>query len=243
MRTRAFGATLIGVAACMFAALAIWSPSSPAQIAPMQQVTPMRPVVTRPPLTAVQTEGPVVRVTPGMRQDQIQNLRDDQTLETPSGHRMNVATFRRLQAVFASAKSRSQQRRVTRLALLPRSTQEGTPRRSGESLTQLLARPDGAAVRLRSGQSVSVAQLRVIADYLQRHGRLRAMGAAQRPNLSGPATRIATLADLKTVPRDAPDSLVLESPKGTRITLGELRKVLGAQRSRREILAPRSGQQ
>ena len=243
MKTRVFGATLAGVAACMFAALAIWSPPSPAQIAPMQQMQPAQPVVTRPALTAAPADGPVVRVTRAMRADQIQNLRDDQTIETPSGHRMSVGTLRRLQAAFANARSRHQQRRGASLALQRPASSQGAPRRPGENLTQLLARPDSDVIRLRSGGSMSVAQLRIVAAYLQKHGRLRPEAGA-RPNLSGPATRVASLAELKSLFASGPDSLVLESPKGTRITLGELRKVMGEQRRLRpKLIAPRGGRQ
>lgn len=210
----------------------------------MQQVSPARPaIVARPVLTPVQANGPVVRITAATRTDQILNLRDDQTIETPSGRRINVGRFRRLQAMFAGARSRHAQRRAAEPALLPLPSQRGTPRGAGENAAQLLARPDSDVIRLRSGSSVSVAQLRVVARYLQQHGRMPAFQPV-RPSLSGPATRIATVAELKSVPRDAPDSQVLESPKGTRVTVGELRKVLGAQHRRpRAIRMPKGAQQ
>jgi hypothetical protein len=96
-------------------------------------------------------------------------------------------------------------------------------------LAHLLARPASDSICTPSGRPVSVAQLRAMAPYVSKHPELRArLGLTVRTSAN--AIRIASAADLhnkaRTTLRNAPDSTVLVSPKGTRITLGALRAFL-----------------
>ena len=218
---------------------------------PMMRASPMRPAVVAPTTPAPPAMGPltlsnqpIVRISAGVRPAQILALRDDQMIETPSGRRMSVGGYRRIQAIFANARARTSHPRAAPFTLLPAPTVQGVLRRPGESEAQLLARPDSDVIRLKSGHSVSVAQLRIIATYLMQHGGLKLTATqVNRPYLGGPAVHIGTIDQLKTVPQNAPDSMVLESPKGTRITVGELRKALGAGTQRRMPMMRRGGAQ
>lgn len=212
---------------------------------PVRRVPLARPTAAAPPvMSAVPNAGAIVRVSAGMRTAQVLALHDDQVVETPSGHRMRVGEYRRLQAMFAGARARSMQQHAAPFAILPAPSERGTPRRPGESAAQLLARPPTDVIRLASGRSVSVAQLRAIAPYVQHRYHVDLMAAAPgRPLLTGPATRVESLSQLKSVPRNAPDATILESPQGTRVTLGEIRAVLRAQRPQRRRIQSQGGSQ
>jgi len=199
------------------------------------------------PMTPTQVVSPafdmtaqVVRVPAGVSAAQILSLNDDQEIETPSGGRVKVGTYRRIRAMLADAKARAAANRVRAIqfAGLHAVKAQGVPRRPGETAAQMLARPSTDVVRLPSGRSVSVAQLKAIAPYVEKIYGVKLGGAGGRPNLNGQATRINSVEDLKSLPRGAPDSMILESPKGTRVTLGELRKVLAAGQPSRPQLRP-----
>ncbi len=241
MTRRATGAALTGVAALMTLAAAAHGQE---RMAPIRPGAPLRPMVVAPANRPALGATPVVRITGGMSAAQVLTLRDDQTVETPSGRRISVGRYRRLSAMFANARAHTAQVRSAPFVLLPAPASQGAPRRAGEGAAQLLARPGTDVIRLPSGHGVSVAQLKIIATWLQQHGRLNVTQAsAGRPLVAGPATHISGLGQLETLPRSAPDGMVLESPHGVRVTVGELRTVLSTQRPRRpRMLAPRGAQ-
>ncbi len=171
----------------------------------------------------------VVRLPVGVRDQDLSLLRDDQVVETPSGRRVQVGRLRQVQALIRQAQMHTAQPRRGGFPILPPASGPGTPRRPGESAAQLLARPPTDVIRLRNGHTVSVAQLRAMAPYVERQYHVNLAGpAAGRPRLDGPAILITSAAQLKSVPRDAPDSTVLTSPHGVRITVGELRAAFKA---------------
>jgi hypothetical protein len=192
---------------------------------------PAQTVQWRPGLTAAQLNSAhVIHMPAGVRLADLKALRDDQVLETPSGRQIQVGRFRQLQQAFETARLRRAQPRPQNFTILA-----PTPRvapvalRPNESVTEILARPPDQVVRLPDGHTATVAQLRAIAPYVQQRERARvgsATGRRQPP--VGQAMRITSLAQLKSLPPGLPDSTILETSSGTRVTLGEVRQILKA---------------
>jgi hypothetical protein len=176
----------------------------------------------------------VVVVQRGVHTSELAALRDDQFIQTPAGRRISVKRYRALRALLATARADASKPRQVPFAFLP-----PPPKGTGaviaphETAAHLLARPVTDVVKLKTGSSVSVAQLKLMVPYVEAHYHVSL--AEQHP---GPATKIAGVAQLKALPRSAPDTTILEAPHGTRITLGALRAALKARRAVAAPVAP-----
>ena len=167
----------------------------------------------------------LVKLDNGVSATQVLQLRDEQILETKSGRQMTVGSYRRIQQIIASARTNSGLRRQLSVPIFAAAHGSGVPIKPGETPQQILSRPDKEAIRLPSGKVVSSKQMKALVPYVE-----RTYGVdlhAGPPLLSGPAVKIKHPKDLKAL-RNAPDSTILESHKGTRTTLGDLRRALGA---------------
>lgn len=224
-------------AAWLVAALAVWQLAGPAAA----QTVQWRPGITSGELASAR----IVRTPQGLHLNDLKALRNDQILETPSGRHIQVGRFRQIQQAFETARLRRAQPRPQGFAILG-----PTPRiapvalRPHESVAEILARPPEQVVRLPDGNTATVAQLRAIAPYVQQryHVRVTGVQALRRPPV-GPAMKITSLAQLKSLPPNLPDSTILETSSGTRVTLGEVRQVLQARpRPRLAVTQPRARQ-
>jgi hypothetical protein len=167
----------------------------------------------------------VVRLEGNITPQQLMQLRNDQFIQAKNGHQVSVSTYRQLQQVFAISKSPAH--REMKIPILAAATGPGVPIKPGETPAQLLSRPDSQPVRLRSGKVVSSAQMRALAPYVEKtYGVQLQTPAVNKAAASGPSVKIKTLADLKAL-HNSPDSTIVESPKGTRVTLGQLRQHFG----------------
>jgi hypothetical protein len=166
----------------------------------------------------------IVRFPAGARAAALAALHDDQIIETPAGHRLSAKRYRAILRMFAAARARTGNPLLAGFQLAPRPNAAAVPVRAGETAAQLLARPATGAVLVAPGRSVSVAQLRAMAPWVERRYGVQLFGSPAAPQaLAGAATGVKTIAQLKELAKSAPDSTVLESPKGTQITLGQLR--------------------
>lgn len=170
----------------------------------------------------------IVRVSRGVRTADLAALKDDQLIETPSGARLSMGRLRAIQTAFAQARAHTAVRRTGEFAILPPAKQIGAPPKPGETAAEILARPPSDVIRLPSGHSITVAQLRLMVPYIKHHFGIDPTRAPKRPGLTGPAAKVTKWTDLKLLPRNAPDDTIIESPSGTRITLGELKVELKA---------------
>jgi hypothetical protein len=185
----------------------------------------------------------VIKLQPGQSIGSLaSSLRDDQFIEMPSGNKLSVAKLRAVQSAFVHAHQHAGAPKPEGFAILPAPKKAGVPIKPGETTAQILKRPDSDVVMFPSGRSASVAQIRKMAPWIQQHYgvNLTSASAGERPNLNGAAMKITSVADLAKIPKDTPASTVLESPKGTRITLGELRTAVA--NSKPKMLAPASKQ-
>jgi hypothetical protein len=178
-------------------------------------------------LTAAQlSSAAVVQMPRGVHRADIALLRDDQMLETPSGKRISVKRYRALTAAFAKARLDTAHKRPAGFAFLAPPQGPGKPLLPHETAQHLLARPPTDVVQLPDGKTATIAQMRVEAPWVERHYHV---AIAPAPVLTGPATLVKTSSTLQSIPRNAPDSTILTSPNGTRITLGQLRSYLKSQ--------------
>ena len=185
----------------------------------------------------------IVRMPSGVRPSDLRVLRDDQVLETPSGRHIQVGRLRQIQQAFETARLRRAQPRPQGFAILaPTPKVAPVALRPHESVAEILARPAGEVVRLPDGHTATVAQLRALAPYAQQRYHLKGAGApVGRRAPVGPAMRITSLAQLKALPPNLPDSTILETRSGTRVTLGEIRQVLKARPAPRLAVTQTSG--
>jgi hypothetical protein len=166
----------------------------------------------------------IVRLSPGVGRAQILQLRDDQTIEMPSGRQLSVGSYRRLTDAFASAQSRGAARAAAPFAYSKPAGGISLP--AGETTAQLLKRPDSTVVRFPNGAVASVAQVKAMKPFVeQRYGVSLDAPAAAPP--AGAVLKVANLQSALSELKGKPDSTVLESPKGTRVTVGDLKLALG----------------
>lgn len=178
----------------------------------------------------------ILQLDKGVTTAQVLQLRDDQILETKSGRKMTVGSYRQIQQFLAAVRARSTMHREMSVPIFPAVHGAGVPIKLGETPQQILSRPDKEIIRLPSGGVVSSKQMKALVPYVE-----RAYGVdlhAGPPRLSGPAVKIKHPKDLKAL-KDAPDSTILESHKGTRTTLGDLRRALGVPTAQQNVI-PRS---
>jgi len=189
---------------------------------------PDRDVVTlKKGMNAQQLRGAkVVQLDKNATPDQVLQLRDDQTLETKNGRHMTVASYRRIQQVFALGRASGTVRHEMQVPIFKAVHGPGVPIRAGETPQQLLSRKDNDVIRLRSGSVVSGKQMKALVPYVERTYGVD-LHTDTRHALNGRAVKIKNPSDLKAL-AGAPDNTILESKKGTRVRLGDLRRALGS---------------
>ena len=160
----------------------------------------------------------IVKHTPSMRLTDLAGRPDTDLVEFADGRRMRVGTLRRLAT--AAQKLRAPGTYRTPAALRTRPAATGTRVDTPADLTAALKRADNETVRLPSGRLATVGQIKFLLP--------KVPGRLARPSLSGPAIKVSkgTTADAWKGILQKPDATVLESPNGTRMTVGELKQAL-----------------
>jgi hypothetical protein len=185
----------------------------------------------------------IIRIAPGFRRADLSTLRDDQMIETPSGNRVAVRKLRFIQQAVAQARIKTAVMRQGAFKILPPTFAPCVKPAPGETAAQILARPPSDVICTPSGKGVSVAQLRLIAPTIQQRPQIRSIRVLP---MAGPAIPIASRQDLRaqfhTSLKNAPDSTVLVSPKGTRVTIGQLKALLKANAPPRRPIRSLGGQ-
>ncbi len=176
------------------------------------------------PINAQLQNAKIVRLSPGVGRAQVLQLRDDQIIETPSGRQISVSTYRRLQVAMSGAQARGAAKAAAPFAYSKPAGGITLP--AGETSAQLLKRPDSTVVRFPNGSVASVAQVKSIRPFIeQRYG--VSLDAPAPAQLAGPAVKVSNLQGAFGEMKGKSDNTVLESPKGTRVTVGDLKLALG----------------
>lgn len=170
----------------------------------------------------------VIRYTPGMNADSLRKLPDSAMLVLPDGRQLRLGNVRKLTAL--GKQMRTAPRKPLPPALVQRPAPRGTRVASADDLRAALSRPDTDTIELPSGKRMTVGQLRFVLPQVER-GLGRTL-ASQRA--SARVVRVDSGADWKRV-LQMPDATVLETPNGTRVTVGDIKRRL------REESTPRNG--
>jgi len=147
---------------------------------------------------------------------------------------MRLGDVRRLTATAQKMRSAAPGSRLpAALKMKPAAT--GIRVNNAADLAAALKRSDNETVQLPSGRLATVGQIKLVQPLVEKRLGRKLTAVPSRPNLAGPAIKIS-----KSTTKDEwkgifqkPDSTVLESPNGTRITVGELKQALKAKLTRK----------
>ena len=168
----------------------------------------------------------VVTHTANLRVADLAGRPDTDLVEFPGGGRISVGTLRRLEAAAPKLRAPGSFRLPAALGARPAAT--GLRLSNAADLAEALKRPDSETVQLPSGRLATLGQIRFVQPQVEK-GLGRSLTAfPRRAALSGPAVKVSggTTADEWKGIFQKPDATVIESPNGTRITVGELKQAL-----------------
>ena len=167
-----------------------------------------------------------IAVTPQMKLADIRALPAGTTVRLPNGHVMPAQHFAKLADAITKIQQGSAAAKANPQRAFSRTTAPAQLQlKPGVNLREVAKRPDSDVLQLPNGQKLTVGDLKKVAAVEKaRTGRslLEAPSVAALPSRAGPALRITSRDDFRKLD-GKPDSTVLESSKGKRITLGELR--------------------
>ena len=165
-----------------------------------------------------------VEDTSAMSLAQIRALPAATVVRLPSGREMSAAQYNKLADTFIAIRKAGLDRAPPPKSAFSRTKGPAQVQlRAGMDLSAIAQRPDTDVVQLPTGEKFTVGDLkRLSAVEKVRTGRGLLDPPGPRPGLAGPSVKITPGFDAAKL-TGKPDSTVLETPSGQRITLGELR--------------------
>jgi hypothetical protein len=176
---------------------------------------------------SVIAEAGVVKYTPNMRMTDLAGRPDTDHVEFSGGRRVSVGDLRRLTATAQQMRAAAPGSRLpATLKIKPAAT--GTRINNASDLAAALKRSDNETVQFPSGRLATVGQVKLLQPLVEKQLGRKLTAAPLRPNLAGPAIKVSqsTTKDEWKGILQKPDSTVIESPSGKRITVGELKQTL-----------------
>ncbi len=169
-------------------------------------------------------ENKVTKYSPGMQLQSFAGRPDSELIEFSDGRQVRLGDMRRIE------QSAQRLRSAPKVAVVPPGLQfkpaaSGTRVDTSKALADALKRPDSDTLVLPSGAKLTVGQLKFLQPMVEKRLGHPLGAASGRPQLSGPVTKVTAQTDLKSM-LSQPDSTVLESPNGKRVTVGELKQVI-----------------
>ena len=178
------------------------------------------------PYTPAASQQHIIKLQRNLPPNALQGRPDTDLVELSSGKRMKVGDIRRITAIAHRNKNLTPKSQEPQALKLRPATTGGVPLRSKADLnTALQQRADSETVILPSGRRTTVAMLKMVQPQVEERRKLLRPAAIQRPNLSGPAIRVTADSDWYAILKQ-PDSAILETARGKRITVGELKQGL-----------------
>lgn len=167
------------------------------------------------PQTAAQPAN-VIRLEGNATSAQLAPMPATQLVEFPNGLRLSAADVRSLAPIADRLRRSSASRSgVLRQPL----TGPVVAIKPGTTMNEVINAPDNALLQMPDGRKVSVAQFKSVQGQL----RTSAVTTGTRAQRNGPAVRVERGTRLAELLK-RPDTDILESPGGKRITVGELRR-------------------
>lgn len=176
---------------------------------------------------AADAEPGVVKHTPNMRMTDLAGRADTDQVEFSSGRRMSLGDLRRLTSTAQKMRAAAPGSRLP-AAFKVKPAATGTRINNAADLAAALKRSDNETVQLPSGRLATVGQIKLLQPLVEKQLGRKLTAVPLRPNLAGPAVKVSksTTKDEWKGILQKPDSTVIESPNGTRISVGELKQAL-----------------
>lgn len=170
----------------------------------------------------------IIKFNRNLPPNALQGRPDTDLVELSSGKRMKVGDIRRITAIANKNRITAPKSLEPRAVKLRPAATGGITLRSKADLNNAIQqRQDSETVVLPSGRRTTVAMLKMVQPQVEERRKQLRPTTIQRPNLSGPATRVTADSDWVAILKQ-PDSTILESARGKRITVGELKQSLAS---------------
>lgn len=176
----------------------------------------------------------IIKMTPGMTVQSLAGRADSDVVEFTGGKRLPVRDVRRLETIGRKLRTGGSKPVAPAFAARPAAT--GMPIKDRADLTAALKRADGETIQLPSGRRLTVGQLRLLKPEVEKRLGRSLESTPRRTVPKGPSIKLQRGAEKSQWKAllQKPDSTVLESPNGKRITVGELKEALTVGRDRVE---------
>jgi hypothetical protein len=172
----------------------------------------------------------VLKFNPGVTQSAILARPDTDFVEFSDGRRMRVGDLRRLDAAAQRMRAAGSTRALPP-GLKTRPAATGTPVQNRGDLAAALKRPGGDTLQLPSGRRLTAEQLRFLLPEIEKRLGQRIGDVQREPSRAGPALKVNARTNWREILKK-PDSTILESSSGKRITVGEIKRALPKSRPR-----------
>jgi hypothetical protein len=186
-------------------------------------------------LAGAQTAIPPVAAHPlipfghGMTIENLAGHADYEMVELPSGRHLSVGLMRQLSSAMQAARSPRPASHPPAFSIKAGPT--GVPVKSSIDIAHAMSTMrETDTVQLPSGHRITVAQLKLLEPLVELRTGHKLSVAPPAPNLSGPSIKIGsgmTKAQWQAI-LAKPDSTVLESTTGTRVTVGGVKQFMAA---------------
>ena len=182
----------------------------------------------------------MLKIQPGMSPTVLAGRPDNELVLLPSGRKISIGKLHKFSAI--AKKLRQIKNQPLKPALKYRAAASGIQVKNSADLSAALQRSDSETVRLPSGKMVTVELLRYLQPEVEKRIGQKMAETSANPDFGSKPIKIERTTD-KEYWRDIllkPDSTVLETPDGQRITVGELKLSLGGSspRSRGKNTSP-----
>jgi len=167
----------------------------------------------------------IIKFNRNMPPNALQGRPDTDLVELSSGKRMKVGDIRRLTSIAHKNRTTAPKSLEPQALKLKPAATGGIAIRGKNDLQAAMQRPDSETVVLPSGKRTTVGMLRLLQPQIEERRQQLRVANKPRPDLSGPAVRISAGTDWYALLKQ-PDSTVLETAQGKRITVGELKQNL-----------------
>ncbi len=169
----------------------------------------------------------MLKIQPGMSPATLAGRPSNELVMLPSGKTISIGKLQKFSAI--SKKLRQVKNQPQRMGLKYQPAATGIQVKNAMDLSAALQRPDSDTVQLPSGKLVTVELLHYLQPEVERRIGHNMASTSVKHELNGKPIKVQ-----KTTEKEywkeillKPDSTVLETPDGQRITVGELKQFLG----------------
>lgn len=176
----------------------------------------------------------IIKSYPGLQYKDLTGRSGSDILLFSDGKKVRVDDVRKMAAVQEKLRTRGKSQPPAQFRQT--AAAKGLQLKSRGDLSSALKRPDNETVVLPSGRSATVGQIKYVQSEVERRLGRRLDLTSARPVLTGPAIKVTAKTskdEWKNIFRQ-PDSTILESPNGKRITVGELKQTIKERRQLRK---------